>query len=81
MKTVILPPDPYYMALRDRMLTLADEWWEEEDGIEHVAACQDFGCKDCVVIACATDLRARIPDPGFRPERFAQPDSDERGEL
>jgi hypothetical protein len=37
---------------------LADFWCGEDEGVEHVAACQNYGCKQCVVIACATDLRA-----------------------
>ena len=41
---------------------LADEWWDEDSGVEHVAICQDYGCKDCVVIACATDLRALLTE-------------------
>jgi hypothetical protein len=46
---------------------LADQWWDEDSGIEHVAACQDYGCKDCVVIACATDLRALLAEWRFPP--------------
>jgi ferredoxin len=47
---------------------LADSWdGGEAAGIAHVAGCQDFGCKTCVVIACATDLRAALdPDPADR---------------
>jgi hypothetical protein len=49
-----------YAALVDKVSALADEWSDEDAGIEHVAACQDFGCKTCVVIACGADLRALL---------------------
>jgi hypothetical protein len=49
-----------YAALVDKVRALADEWFDEDAGIEHVAACQDFGCKTCVVIACGADLRALL---------------------
>lgn len=48
------PPAPHGDS---GLRALADGWFTEDDGIEHVVACQDFSCKDCVVIACATDLR------------------------
>jgi hypothetical protein len=45
--------------LRAKVEALAEGWDGGEDaGIEHVVACQDFGCKTCVVVACASDLRA-----------------------
>ena len=48
--------------LAEAVAMLADDWWDEDAGIRHVAACQGFGCKDCVVIACATDLRALLTE-------------------
>jgi ferredoxin len=51
--------------LRAAVAALADKWDGGEDvGVEHVAACQDFACKTCVVIACASDLRGILDNPG-----------------
>ena len=51
------------IAPRD-LWELANSWDGKEDaGISHVVACQDFECKTCVVVACATDLRATLARP------------------
>jgi len=47
--------------LRAEIEALADEWDGGENvGVEHVVACANFACKTCVVVACATDLRALL---------------------
>jgi hypothetical protein len=45
-----------------RIRALCDEWGDEDELIEHVGACGDFGCKTCVVAACAYDLRAALQE-------------------
>jgi len=56
-------------SLEERMRALADKWDGGQDaGIEHVEFCQDFGCKTCVVIACANDLRI-VLEEAFPPRK------------
>jgi hypothetical protein len=47
-----------YLELREELEKLADNWdGGVATGIDHMVGCRDFGCKLCVVIACASDLR------------------------
>ena len=51
-----IPPD-----VISELLALADSWdGGEAQGVAHVVSCSDFGCKTCVVIACAVDLRTKV---------------------
>lgn len=48
------------VRLREGIGRLADSWSDEDEGIEHVASCQNYTCPMCAVVACATDLRALL---------------------
>ncbi|WP_418060792.1 hypothetical protein [Pimelobacter simplex] len=50
-------------GLHAALAALLETWVsDEEGGIEHVATCQDHRCRECVVIACATDLRGVLAE-------------------
>lgn len=61
------------MSAEERVVMLEARLGEVRDAVaawhperHDVASCRDFGCKDCVVVACAWDVRVALGLVGSR---------------